>query len=333
MSRFTHFVDRKQREHERAVARHAKLRSPVTWRMRLRVHIVSKINSEELQLKGKFLGRRIVIKSRKKGEVLKDADGIVFQAWRFKSAEAAAEFGFALQAAVSAIGTLRSIPVDVGFDNAATSMFSDEIKDAIAAKEGFWIVDDVHGVQVYPDTQTMMVTGFGASVTTSFGPNWFLEALDVDGKKLSKLDENARQASLLINAAFMAPHPVAMLTLGVASIELLAKTEKWNANQKAWIKSLRSHLTMSKDLTENERAELKPALDGLNRFGALESTRRLFLKLGLGDLLDRWEVLYQKRSRLFHGSKLLPSSEVQFLGGEARELSKAVFAAYVSPAM
>lgn len=329
MPSFTDFVDRKRREHERAVARHEKLQSPTSWRMRLRVQLVSRINSKELEIKGKFLGRRIVIKSRNRGETLQDADWIVFQALRFKSADAAAEFGFALQAAVSAIGTLRSIPLDVGFDNAATSMFSDQIKDTLAAKEGFWIVDDVHGVQVYPDTTTMMVAGFGGSATTSFSPDWIMEALAIDGKKLSKLDENARQASLLINAAFMAPHPVAMLTLGVASIELLAKTEKWNVNQKAWIKGLRSHLEKSDELTDGERAELKPALDSLNQFGALEGTRRLFRRLGLDASLGRWEVLYKKRSRLFHGSKLLPSAEVQFLGGEARELSKAVFEAYI----
>lgn len=323
------FVERKRREYERAVARHKKRDSSITWRMRLRIQMLSKFNSDALEIKTRFQGRRVIIRSRNKGESIKDAEGIVFIARRFKTPEAAAAFGFALQAAVSAIGVLRHIPLDVGFDNAPGPQFSDLIKDKVA-KEFAWIVNDVHGVDIFPDTQTMMVSGIGGTASVAFNPSRLTDALEADGNSLANLDEKAKEASLLINAAFMAPHPVAMITLGVAAVELLAKSEKWSASQKAWIGGLRQHLLNDKTLTAAERAELEPALQSLNHFGALASTRRLFAKLDLGDLLERWEHLYRRRSRLFHGNDLLPASELQNLGSDAREISRAVFEAYIN---
>lgn len=329
MASFQDFVEGKRRKHEKAVARHERLKSPITWRMRLRVQLLSHLSSDALEIKGHFKGRRIVIKSRDKGQALKDAEWLVFLASRFKTPEAAVSFGISLQSAISAIGTLRGIPVDVGFDNVATIMFGDELKDELEKKHDVWIVDDVHGVDVYPDTATMMVAGFSAKLSTAFNPEWLTATLKSDGKRLAGLNDIAQRASLLINAAYMAPHPVAMITLGVAAVEMMAKSEKWNVRQKDWIKSLPGQLEAIPDLSEGDRRELRHAINGLNHFGALSSTRRLFHELDLIDLLARWEALYKKRSRLFHGSHLIPLSELQHLGGEAREISQAVFKAYI----
>jgi hypothetical protein len=328
MSSFNKFMENKKRQHERVVARHEKLGTSPSWRMRLRFHVFSKLNTDAKELKAEFCGRRIVFTSRTKGEPLNQAEWIVIVARRFKNAEAAARFGLDLQSAISAISAVRNIPIDVGFDNVATTTFGDVVKDAVA-KTGAWLIDDVHGVDVYPDTQTAIVMAFGATLTTSFDPTRITDALKADGRRLTRLDDKGREAALLINAAFMAPHPVAMITLAVAAVELLAAGERWNTSQKQWIIGLQAHLEDSEGLSKEERGELRQAIDGLNHFGALSRTRRLLKTLGLDDMLERWDLLYRKRSRLFHGDKIIPFPQVQAMGGEARALGQAVVHAYI----
>ena len=328
MTSFEKFMEKKKRQHERVIARHEKLGTPPSWRMRLRLRLASKFNTDAKELKAEFCGRRILITSRTKAEPLNQAEWIVILARRFRTSEAAAKFGVDLQAAISAIAALRSVPIDVGFDNVATTTFSDVVKDSVA-KAGAWLIDDVHGVDVYPDTQTAIVMAFGATLTTSFDHSWITGPLGADGGRLARLDDKGREASLLMNAAFMAPHPVAMITLAVAAVELLAAAERWNAGQKQWIKGLREHLEDNDGLSAEERTELRQAIDGLNHFGALSRTRRLLMNLELDELLERWDDLYKKRSRLFHGDRIIPFPQVQAMGGEARTLGQAVVQAYI----
>jgi hypothetical protein len=187
----------------------------------------------------------------------------------------------------------------------------------------------VHGVDVYPDTQTAMIMGFGATLTTFLDPSRITGPLENEGRRLALLDDKGREASLLLNAAFMAPHPIAMITLAVAAVELLAAGERWNANQKQWIKGLNTHLKNSGGLSPQEQSELQQAVDGLNYFGALSRTRRLIRNLGLDKLEERWDDLYRKRSRLFHGDKIIPFPQVQSMGSEARSLGQAIVQAYI----
>lgn len=328
MNSFEKFMERKKRQHERIIARHENLGTPPSWRMKLRFHLASRLSTDAKELKATFCGRRIVITSRTKGQPLNEAEWIAILARRFKTPEAAAKFGLDLQAAISAIGALRSIPIDVGFDNIATTTFGDVVKDAVA-KTGGWLIDDVHGVDVYPDTQTAIVAAFGAKITTAFNPSRITDPLEAAGQRLARLDERGKEAALLMNAAFMAPHPVAMITLAVAAVELLAASERWNVKQKQWIIGLRKHLEDSDGLSVEERRELRHAIDGLNNFGALGRTRRLLKNLKLDEFLERWGELYKKRSRLFHGDQIIPFPEVQAMGGEARALGQAVVRAYI----
>jgi hypothetical protein len=328
MSKYLEFMERKRKEHLRAVQRHANLNTPTSWRMRLRVRIISKLNTDALEYKSSFRGRRVLIRSRNKGEPLNQAEWIVFLARRFRTAEQAAEFGIGLQAAISTMAAIRSFPVDVGYDNAATSVFGEVVKQAMA-KEGWWLTDDVHGVDVIPDTQTAMIAAFGASVTTTTNPEYFVAPIEGFGYKLAKVDDRTREASSLVNAAFMAPHPVAMLTLGVAAIEMLSTSERWNVAQREWIKGLLPMLAQCADLSDGEKSELRHAVEGLHHFGALSRTRRLLRDLSLVEILPRWEDLYKKRSRLLHGSKIIPAQELQALGGEARTLSQTILKAHI----
>lgn len=327
MGNYLNFIERKKREHERALARHAERSSPLSWRMKLRVRILHKLNNTELQAKGWFAGRRITVRSRRKGQPLNEANWIIFIANRFKSAEAAIRYGVELQTAISALAALRYVPIDVGAENQATTSLSDQIKDAVA-KKGGWLIDDVHGVDVYPDTQAAMVSAGDVTLTQSHDVSFLIHPLKRHGKAFSKLDDRARDAALLINAAFMAEHPAAMLILGVAAVELLAAGQRWNSNQLQWISGLEQHLEDSSNLTDGDRVELQQAISAFRSIGAVSRTRRLISDLNLDQLLPRWKTLYEKRSRFVHGD-IITSAEIQTLGGEARHVCHAIVQAYI----
>jgi len=172
-----------------------------------------------------------------------------------------------------------------------------------------------------------------ATATTTLAADRITEPLEGMGKGIRKLEQRALEAAFLINAAFMAQHPVAMVTLSVAAVEMLAAEEQWNAAQKKWIKSLRSHAEQSGDLSTTEKEELRRALDSLFNFGALAKTRRLLDHLSLDHLRLRWEDLYRGRSNLFHGNTYIPHSELQRLGGEARLVCKEIVETYLLKAV
>jgi hypothetical protein len=208
-------------------------------------------------------------------------------------------------------------------------MTADLVKQAVAEKGGF-LLDDVHGVDVYADTPRSFIMFGEATLTTSYSAERIIDLVERVGPRIAKLDERGSQAALLMNDAFMAQHPVAMLTLCVAAVEMLAAGEKWNVAQKKWIKSLRNHLEGNSGLSDREKDELEKGIEGLFNFGALAKTRRLLSHLGLEELTPRWEALYKGRSNLFHGNQYAPFSEVQRLGGEARQVCKEIVDAYIT---
>lgn len=300
--------------------------------MKLRVRLASKLASEQKRLKFSFLGRRVTIQSRKKTDPLNASEWIILTAARFKTIEEAAEFGVALQSGLAVVAATKGIPIDVGADNKATSMTGEVVK-AAAAKKGGFLLDDVHGVDVYADVPNTFVMFGEATVTTSFAPATIIDPLEHMDKGIKGLEQRALEAAFLINAAYMAQHPVAMLTLSVAVVEMLAAGEQWNLAQKKWIKSLRQHVADDSELTANEKSELRKAVDSLFNFGALAKTRRLLDQLSLGHLRQRWEELYRGRSNLFHGNEYLPFSTIQHLGGEARLVCKEIVDASLNKAV
>lgn len=331
MGDLSDFIDRRRRQHEKALERHAIHGTKPKFRVRLRVRLASKLASEEKRLKFSFLSRRVTVQSRKKENPLNASEWIILTASRFQTIEAAAEFGVALQSGLAVVAATQGIPIDVGADNKATSM-TGEIVKAAAAKAGGFLLDDVHGVDVYADVPNTFVMFGEATATTSFSPAKIIEPLERMGKGIKELEQRALEASFLTNAAYMAQHPVAMLTLSVAAVEMLAAGEQWNDAQKEWIKTLRQHVADDIKLNKGEKEELRKAVDSLFNFGALAKTRRLLNDLSLEDLRTRWEALYRGRSKLFHGNEYLPHSEIQHLGGEARLVCKEIVDAYLARA-
>lgn len=316
-------VERKKLEHERALNRHAELGSVPKFRMRLRVRLGTKLNSKERVFRALFLGRRVYVRAHDKSKPLDQADWIVITANRFKTIDQAVDFGLKFQTSLSVACALKGIAVDVGVENNSPSSVGDIIRTAVA-KVGRFIFDDVHGVDVLPDTPSVLVMAVGGTATTSMAPNFLTDMVSEVGRSVCNLTDRGREAALLMNAAFLAGHPVAMVTLAVAAVEMLATSEKWNSNQKRWIKDTRDQIGVDESFSFEERSELRRAVEGILNFGALAKVKRLIAELSLEELWPRWSELYGMRSKLFHGGAYLTHSEVQKLGTEAHGVCKTI---------
>ena len=255
--------------------------------MRLRVKLGSKLNTDDIELVTRLMNRRVFIRSRNKGQPISSSEWIVFIAQRFKTIEAAAAFGAALQASAAIAAARGGYAIDVGADNIATTATSEIVK-AAAAKKGAYLLDDIHGVDVYANLPNCMIMVMGGTISTTHSPANLIAAITAVSDQASKIDTDTLTAALMMNAATFAPHPVAVVTLSVAAVESLAFGERWKPDQKAMIKRLKQIVETSAEIEEVEKAELANAIGGLN-FGALEKTRRLFRRLGLESLIPRWE--------------------------------------------
>ena len=85
---------------------------------------------------------------------------------------------------------------------------------------------------VYADLPNTFVMFGEATVTTTISPTQVIEPLELMSERIKRLEQRALEASFLINASFMAQHPVAMLTLAVAAVEMLSADEQWNVKSK-----------------------------------------------------------------------------------------------------
>jgi hypothetical protein len=118
-------------------------------------------------LRTTFCGRRVYIKSRNKDVPLNASEWIVLSASRFKTMEEAANFGLKLQASLAVAAALKGISIDVGTQNNATFRTSATVKEAVA-KEGGFLLDDVHGVYVFADTPRALVMFGEATANRSY---------------------------------------------------------------------------------------------------------------------------------------------------------------------
>ncbi|MGI0528012.1 hypothetical protein [Rhizobium giardinii] len=329
MDELTKLIRAKKEASDRIMARHAAAGTTPTYKMKLRIRLGSKLADNLPSLKTTFARRRLIVRSRVKGKMLCDDYWIVLTASRFKTVEKAVEFGLALQTTIAVAGSVGGLALDVGADNLATTSFSEHVKEALA-KAGHFLIDDVHGIDVYPDAITGITMSGDVTGSSTFASQRLFNLMAKIGPKEKKLDEKARSAALMMNAAMLAPHPVAAIALSIGAVEQLASGEKWTPAQRAWIaKTVPDFLERSSGLSTTEKDELRRAVGGMLKFGVSERVRRLIDRLGLSSIKARWKALYDKRSKLVHGDGDVSYSDLISMQGEARELSKQIVDAYI----
>ncbi|MGE5723517.1 MAG: hypothetical protein ACM3YM_13765 [Sphingomonadales bacterium] len=325
---FNDFLERK-RELSRQIAAKAKAGTGLKYRVRLRVLLGHKLNTDAEEIRLAFRGRRIRIRSRVKGKPLNDSPWIVVTATRFQTIEEATEFGHALQAAISVSAALRDVPIDVGTDNSPTGRFSEFVKERVEATGGF-LIDDVHGLDVYPDTATAMVIGMEATASVTMAVQPLIFMADEIGRKIERLDDESKLACYLINAATISNHPVASATLCISAVELLSQSVKKSLPQRQWIKRMRSSLEEDATLSERDKADLLKAVNSMFHVGVSENVRRMMTTLGMDADHERWDSIYKARSELFHGARRFTQHEIVNLGAQSNELCRAIVGRYVA---
>nr|WP_156134591.1 hypothetical protein [Methylobacterium sp. ZNC0032] len=328
MDEFAEYIREKKKAFDQYIEVKRAAGSAIKWRVRLRIRLGDRLSDETRLIKAKFHGRVVTIKPSNAALNFREDNWIVLTACRFATADEAAEFGSALQSALAIGGAVSGVGMDVGVENTATVRVGEVIKEAIAKAGQFWL-DEVHGINVYPDAPVVL-TSFGklkASVLRS--SDRLIEIMRQAPSRSGRVSHRTLTAALMMNGGLMASHPAAALALYVGAVELLAAEEKWSVAQLAWIKHAPSYLATATDLSDTEKAELQAGILGMLNFGVSIKVRRLIEQLGLSDIRQRWDELYSKRSKFLHGAQYMSYRDLLNMQSDAKELASLIVSAHV----
>lgn len=327
MNELQAFLESRRKASQKIVESQQRAGRQTTYSVRLSIKLEGNIACAEEEIRLRFLGRRIILRSRNKGKPINSDNSVVFTASRFKTIDDAADFGFALQSSLSVSAAYNGIGVDIGYEKKSPLSFKEAI-DKTSSKLSRFLFNDVHGLEIIPDYANTCMVGHDPNLIIGRNPTLWMESANSFGRKIHRLDSNGLNASLLMNAAFMSSHPAASLVLSVAAVELLAKGENWTKAQREWIDHLRAHTKDHCELSDPEKEEISGALENLNRFSISKKTRRLIERLNLKDLQPRWKALYDDRSKFVHGA-YMPHSKLVQMSEEARNLAQTIVNTYV----
>ncbi len=326
MDDLNEFLDAKRSQFEAARSQREKDGVNPTYTMRLRVRVGDRFNVEGLTHSMTIGGRVVVLSARNPGRPLKDAEWVVLKS-EFEGLDDAIAFGNDLQTSLAVAAARRRRGIDVGHKNKATSKTSEDIKNMFFRK-GIAMLDDVHGVTVYPNDMATTVIGGEAHMIALLAPTLLSEEVATLIPEIQRIDEKHRNAILMLNAAALNNEPLAKLAFAVAAVEMLANVSSWSPSQKKAIEALKESVLSHPDLDSDEANMIGAALDRLHNQGVNEACRKLIMGLGLEVLLKPWSKFYSKRSSIFHGSKPAIDADLVSYSDEALILcSRIVLAA------
>ena len=230
-------------------------------------------------------------------------------------------------------GVLADVPIVPGRD-AATSGFSRYLRDKIRAETGSDLRGDVHGVDVFSDSDRPVYMRMEADGFASVPVDRFLEALGTaatDYRAAVGRPQRLLAAEVLMSAAFEASDRARFLA-HITALEILADREPRSALLAQVVDGLPRNLDAVKgDLTEGEYQSFRSSLATLRLQSIGQAVRRLGTDIdrssipGLGDE-DPGDFLarcYQARSNLVHEGET--SADLRALGGPLHFLIRAIF--------
>ncbi|MBO9547112.1 hypothetical protein [Caulobacter sp.] len=300
----------------------------MTFAARLQFKLGKGLTTDAEALQGQFDGREITLKPQLAGETLRTTKFYILTAPGFSTPEAAEAFGRRLQRGLAISGLLANVGVNVGEDKQTLFMAPSFLRAAFPDHAGEFRFP-IWGLEVYDETRDPKWVYFGAEATVSGDPDQFLAAIDAQSARVDALSETLVQALQLLNAAVMAPNPAAQLVLGIAAIELLAKTEAWSPAQKAAVKRYKAMALEDKALAAEEREEVAAAIERIYKIGVLEASRRFIRSVCREDLLDEWQAIYKLRSQIFHGLSAFKADDVSLLAARTLPIATALVTAAV----
>ena len=187
--------------------------------MRYRFRLAKPLSAQDEFLDFQLGKRPFSLKSRTGGP-LRDARYLVCLAEDFESEAEARAFGGRLGHALLRTSVHTRNGVDLGEDR-ATSVFGSSVKSRVLQEQDAALLDDVHGLMIYPDTPTPHVASFEGTGSVLFSPELFLGTLAAAFDEGGVVPEELEVPVELYCASCMEPSPVGQLILAVSAIEAM----------------------------------------------------------------------------------------------------------------
>lgn len=274
---------------------------PVTWRTRLRFRVQKRINIDANEHRLTIAGRAVVLTPPTPDVTIADSEWLILNARGFTTENEARQFGTKLKTALEISAVASRVGVDAGRD-LATSGLGRTVKEQILQNTGGDVRDNIHGLDVFPDSPNTRIFNFSATGTVRASAEPFLSDLNDLVEGAAAPSRRISDVVLLLNYALMRPEPVAQIVFAVSAVESLGQDEAWTPDQQALLRELAKAAEPSSTGTAAERQEVGDAIrKSLHRLTLRQGVFRLLNRLGLEDLKKPWDDLYAERSTLVHG--------------------------------
>ena len=277
--------------------------------IRLTACIGKGLTTHETSLEGMFNGNAFFVKSAQKDIPLNEASGIVLTAHGFSTKDDARQYGERLQRAVHMAGLDTRVGVDgrlVGDSRVKSSVFPGGdrfLREVGLLKTGDMSHPDIQGLAVIPDDDRIRIFQSEARGRATHDPRRFILAIEMAVTETG-VSRDIEEAVYVLNLALINKSHTAKVVLSISSIEALAagmEDRGWTKSQKKVIKQT---LAWMRERFGNcdDASEVEDAFQRARNYSIRQQTRRLLKKHDLLELREEWEDVYDRRSRLFHGS-------------------------------
>lgn len=301
-----------------------------TYRARIRFRIAKKLNVADSKYLFKVAGRDALLQAPTEETSIQDSEWLVINTRGFPDEEGARVFGRNLQTSLHLASAVTRLGLDPGQD-VPTSGLSLHVKQHIAKTTGAVVRDNVHGLDVFVDDPNVTIFSFQATGLVRANPNPFLShAAELHGL-VGDMSEKARDVVLLLNFALMRPEPVAQIIFCISAVEMLGQEENWSDAQKEILKQLADSAQAIAVGSKHERSEVADAIRrGLHRISIRQGVFRLLERLRLSHLRQRWDALYDERSKLVHGLAPVPGARYDDLASRTVDLCGQILLRHVA---
>lgn len=279
------------------------------FRARFRFRLQKKLNIKAKEYRLQIGTSSVILSPQLPDLDICDSDWLVMNTRPFDSEQEARTFARRLKTACEVSSVSARLGIDSGVD-VPTSGFGKIVKDRVREQSGILLRDNVHGVDVFPDSPNVRVSHFSATGTVLAAPDPFLADINNYFEVIENASQRTSDIVLLLNYALMKPEPVAQIVFAFSAVEMLGQNEEWSADQRQLLHQLAGSAQNQAVGSRQEREEVADAIrKGMHKLSLRQGVMRLLTSLGLDHLKPIWDDLYGKRSTLVHGLAPKPGAD------------------------
>jgi hypothetical protein len=231
---------------------------------------------------------------------IRDSSALSIAGTGFLSDADAREAGARVKQALTFAAVELRMGIDVGKDK-FLSGFGEIVKDQ-ARKQGVRLLDDVHGLVVYPEDLEVRFSYSRARLTAVRNKGRFVEVFTRAFAQTKPLDSKTALSVELFVSSFFEASPRAQLLAMLSAVEALAEQELQGGKILAVVNE---SIVRAKMLPEGpSKQTLLSRLGELRRESISASCRRLISSLLSPQDAERFTEIYGARSKLLHEGSL-----------------------------